>query len=189
MRLPVILLAFVLLGCVPQKARPTGTEVLLGPTLSGWTFVDRIPSADGTTARYLRYGETPERWTQMITTVTSPKTTDASFESYMKRIALGDESSCAVPAVYTHPTELNRDYMTILYGFNCGRTLTDGQGKIAMLVMIEGNDAFYQVRHIWRVSATSESMTLKMTDQMTDEGLQTIGSVRVCDNGRPSRKC
>lgn len=189
MRLPVILLAFALLGCVTQKAGPTGTEVLLGPTLSGWTFVDRIPSTDGTTARYLRYGETLERWTQMVTATTSPLSSASSFKEFFIRVARGDEAACAVPGRYGEPSMLNRNYPTIVGRATCGRTRADGQGQITMMILIEGSDAFYQVRHIWRVPAADDSNALTLTKDMTNDGLLTIGTARVCDNGRPSRKC
>jgi hypothetical protein len=189
MRLPVILLTFALFGCIPQKAGPTGTEVLLGPTLSGWTFVDRIPSSDGTTARYLRYGETTERWTQMVTATTSPLSSNSSLKEFSVRVARGDEAACAVPARYNQPVALDRSYPTIVVSVTCGRNRADGQGRISMMILIEGSDAFYQVRHIWRVPAADDSNALTLTKDMTNDGLLTIGSTRVCDNGRPSRKC
>lgn len=189
MRLPIVLLVFALLGCVPQPTGPTGTEVLLGLPRSGWTFVDRTSSPEGITVRYLRYGESPERWTQMITTVTSPRTSDPSLKEFVIRVARGDEAACAIPGRYGEPVVLGRDYPTIVGRATCGRTRADGQGRISMMILIEGSDAFYQVRHIWRLPAVDDSKALTLTKDMTNDGLLTIGTARVCDNSLPSKKC
>lgn len=189
MRLLAILFACALAGCATQTTGPTGTEILLGPTLSGWIVVDRIPGPDGPTARYLKYGQTPEGWTEMVTATTTPRPADLSFEDFVKRVAIQDEATCAIPGRYSLPTTLTSDYPSVLFEVSCGRTKADGLGRITMLRLIEGNDAFYQVRHIWKLPAAAESSALTMTKWMNHDGLGSMASVRVCDNGRLSRKC
>lgn len=171
MRLSVpFILAFSLLVSAAQA-----NEKLMAAVPSGYKVSNEKKSAAMVTVEMLPNGETREKWTEMVTSLTFTDMGDVSPAQYRSRMQQVWDSYCPGGA-YTRLKEgVEHGYPALTWLWTC-----PGKPEWSWVKAIQGRDNLYSVQRAFRFEPSAA---------VREEITRYFDNVRVCDPRLPDRAC
>ncbi|MFT7131646.1 MAG: hypothetical protein ACI81O_000352 [Cyclobacteriaceae bacterium] len=184
-------------GCANQPANtasatpPIIDEQLLAAPPTGWQIVDQLNNTRTRLVDYIPAEQTPDNWQTRLSFESHAALTDLDPIETLLREVEKTREKCSDLKDYNLFSGLENNYRTSTRLMLCGNNAFTQRGEISMLKVIQGNDYFYFVRLVKRLS-TFDNGTANI------EGIEEseiavwstyLSNIRVCDPRLTAHPC
>lgn len=195
------LLLTLAIGCANQQPSatllpataeaPIADEQLLATAPKGWQVVEQLNTTTTRLVDYIPAQETQEDWQTRLSFESHAALTDLDPIDTLLREVAKTREKCGDLKDYNLFSGLENNYQTSTRLLLCGNNAFTSRGEISMLKVIQGNDYFYFIRLVKRLSAfKNDSPDIKgIEDHEIAVWSKYLSNIRVCDPRLKAHPC
>lgn len=195
------LLMILFIGCVNQQpeatpsttteAAPMISEQLLATAPTNWQIIEQLNTATTRLIDYIPAQETLENWQTRLSFESHAALTDLDPIDTLLREVAKTRERCVDLKDYNLFSGLENNYPTSTRLLLCGQNAFTSRGEVSMLKVIQGNDYFYFIRLVKRVSTfkNSSSDIKGIEDHEIAVWSKYLSNIKVCDSRLTDHSC
>jgi len=184
-------------SCANQPAntasatQPIIDEQLLATPPTGWQIVDQLNNTRTRLVDYIPAEQTPDNWQTRLSFESHAALTDLDPIETLLREVEKTREKCSDLKDYNLFSGLENNYKTSTRLMLCGNNAFTQRGEISMLKVIQGNDYFYFVRLVKRLSVFDNgSANIEGIEESEIAVWSTyLSNIRVCDPRLTAHPC